>query len=128
MEFIKRITPVFTCITLLSENKAFYIYIKPMSTDSNFKAIIVGGGLSGLLTAVSLRSAGLDFILLEQRNHIVVNEGASIAVNPASSRILHQLGLTEPCREVGHPLSRKCTFFLDGYVWDSALFQVMEER
>lgn len=97
------------------------------TTTTDFKAIIVGGGLSGLLAALSLRSAGFDFILLEQRDHIVVNEGASIALNAATLRILYQLGLLEACREAGHPLSRKCTFFLDGHVWNSSLFDIMQK-
>ena len=47
---------------------------------SNFRVIIAGAGISGLTLANALQRTGIDFILLEGRNEIAPQVGASIGM------------------------------------------------
>ncbi|CAD0111535.1 unnamed protein product [Aureobasidium uvarum] len=59
------------------------------------KVIIAGGGIAGLTLANALESADIDYVLLERRNEIAPQVGASIGILSNGCRILDQLG----CRE-----------------------------
>jgi FAD dependent monooxygenase len=63
-----------------------------MSPPPPFKAIIIGGSISGL-------TLGIDYILLEARDTISPQLGASIIIMPNGARILDQLGVYEEMRE-----------------------------
>ncbi|KAH8647945.1 hypothetical protein BX600DRAFT_555348 [Xylariales sp. PMI_506] len=85
-----------------------------MAKNEGFRAIIVGGGPVGLVAAHTLSRAGIDFILLEARGTVAPSQGATIALNPATLRIFHQLGLyTEACR-MSATLARRSSFQGDG--------------
>ncbi len=96
--------------------------------SSSFKVIIVGGGPIGLLSALALRSAGIDFVILEKRQNIVADVGAGIALNPATLRIFHQLGLLEKLLSLGCELRERSTFTLRGHLFDSGAFTYMKKR
>lgn len=66
---------------------------------SNFKAIIVGGSVAGLTLAHTLSRANIDYILLEARDTISPQLGASIVIMPNGARILDQMGLFNVMRE-----------------------------
>ncbi|EHK47725.1 hypothetical protein TRIATDRAFT_216884 [Trichoderma atroviride IMI 206040] len=83
-------------------------------TAHNFSVIIVGAGPVGLSAAHALRLANIDFLVLEKRQNVVVDVGASIAVGPASMRVIHQLGLLESLLEVSHRSERKKALTVDG--------------
>ncbi|KAF4987609.1 hypothetical protein FDECE_15363 [Fusarium decemcellulare] len=75
----------------------------PMSI-SPFKVIVVGGGPVGLVAAHALHHAGIDFLVLEQRNDIFEDVGASLIISPHNLRVFHQLGLWKRIEELGAPL------------------------
>ena len=60
-----------------------------------FKAIIVGGSVTGLVLALSLQHVGIDFVVLEARDRIDPQAGASIGISSNGARILDQLGVYE---------------------------------
>ncbi|KAI1499969.1 hypothetical protein F5X99DRAFT_388310 [Biscogniauxia marginata] len=62
-------------------------------SQHGFRAIIVGGGPSGLTAAHALSQANIDFVVLERRKDIVEDVGASLVLQPGSLRVLSQLGL-----------------------------------
>jgi 2-polyprenyl-6-methoxyphenol hydroxylase-like FAD-dependent oxidoreductase len=64
-------------------------------SNSNFKVIIVGGGISGLTLANALERADVDYVVLEGRGEIAPCVGASIAISANGGRILDQLGCYE---------------------------------
>ena len=66
-----------------------------MSPHPPFKAIIVGGSISGLTLAHAFHAAKIDYVLLEARDTISPQLGASIAIFPNGARILDQLGVYE---------------------------------
>jgi hypothetical protein len=70
-----------------------------MSPPPPFKAIIIGGSISGLTLAHTFTYAGIDYILLEARDTISPQLGASIVIMPNGARILDQLGVYEEMRE-----------------------------
>ena len=56
------------------------------------RAIVVGGGIGGLTTAIALRHQGLDALVLEQAP--VLNEiGAGIQIAANAAIVLRELGL-----------------------------------
>jgi FAD dependent monooxygenase len=65
---------------------------------SNFKAIIVGGSVAGLSLAHMFEKADINYILLEARDTISPQLGASIVIMPNGARILDQLGVFEAMR------------------------------
>lgn len=70
------------------------------------KAIIVGGGPVGLMAALALTRANIDFILLERRKSIVVEEGSDMTLLPMTMRTFEQMDLLEPLSSVWSPVSR----------------------
>ena len=64
-----------------------------MSEKGPFKVVIVGGGIAGLTLANSLSHADIDYVLLEGRDEIAPQVGASIGIFGQGGRILDQLGL-----------------------------------
>ena len=73
-------------------------------TDTDFKVIIVGGGISGLTLANALERANIDYVLLEARGEIAPFVGASIAITANGGRVLDQLGCYETIRERTVPM------------------------
>ncbi|KAK4182844.1 hypothetical protein QBC35DRAFT_467784 [Podospora australis] len=71
-----------------------------MMAKSSFSVIVVGGGPVGLTAAHALSKAGIDFTILERRETIIEDIGATIFLWPQGMRIMSQLGVLESLREV----------------------------
>ena len=61
---------------------------------------IIGGGIGGLTSALSLLQAGFDVHVFEQA-HELSEVGAGIQVSPNASRVLHRLGLAAELERMG---------------------------
>ncbi|KAF4996344.1 hypothetical protein FDECE_12488 [Fusarium decemcellulare] len=81
---------------------------------SKFKVILVGGGPSGLTAAHALHLAGIDFVLLERRENIVEDVGASLVLGPPSLRIMHQFGILDELFAIGREVEIAKSFDLQG--------------
>lgn len=73
-------------------------------SKSDFRVIIVGGGISGLTLANCLQHIGVDYILLEAHREIAPQVGASIGLAPYGLRILDQLGVYSSIRQTETPI------------------------
>ena len=62
--------------------------------------IVVGGGPVGITAAHALSKAGIDFIVLERRETILEDIGATIFLWPQGMRIMSQLGVLEDLRAI----------------------------
>lgn len=82
--------------------------------STGFKAIIIGGGPAGLTAAHALYLAGIDFLILEARESVVVDQGASLVLGPQSLRVMHQFGLLDKLRSISSEISHTKAFTLDG--------------
>jgi 2-polyprenyl-6-methoxyphenol hydroxylase-like FAD-dependent oxidoreductase len=71
-----------------------------MSTSETRKAIVVGAGIGGLTTALSLRRAGIDVAVVE-RSERLREVPAAVALWPSAVKILRGLGLGEAIEAVG---------------------------
>lgn len=66
--------------------------LSSMEAPRRFRVIIAGGGISGLTLANALEKADIDYVLLEARDTIAPQVGASIGIFPNGARIIDQLG------------------------------------
>ncbi|KAJ5096985.1 FAD/NAD(P)-binding domain-containing protein [Penicillium angulare] len=83
-------------------------------SSSPFKVIVVGGGPVGLTAAHALHHAGIDFVVLEARDSVVLDQGASLVLAPHSLRVMHQFGLLESLSKIGCEMARNSSFTQDG--------------
>lgn len=72
----------------------------------DFRVIIAGGGVAGLTLANALEKAGIEYVLLEARDEIAPEVGASIGIFQNGGRILDQLGCFEAIEKGSSPLRR----------------------
>ena len=68
---------------------------------AKFKAIIVGGGPTGLITAHALARANIDWVLIERRDTVPFRTGAALLLLPQGVRILDQLGILQQAQQIG---------------------------
>lgn len=85
-----------------------------MIEKSSFKVIIVGGSIAGLTLAHCLDANGIDYVVLERRDDIAPQVGASVSLMPNGSRILDQLGLFDEISENIEPCIFMQTWTGDG--------------
>jgi 2-polyprenyl-6-methoxyphenol hydroxylase-like FAD-dependent oxidoreductase len=76
-----------------------------MEDTRPFRVIIGGGGIAGLVLANALEKAGIEYVLLEGRNTISPQVGASIGIFPNGGRIIDQLGCFEHLERETVPLN-----------------------
>ncbi|KAL1842350.1 hypothetical protein VTJ49DRAFT_5518 [Mycothermus thermophilus] len=69
-----------------------------------FRVVISGAGVAGLTLASALEKAGVDYVLLERRDEVAPQIGASIGIFPCSARILDQLGAWKDVKKLCEPL------------------------
>ena len=93
-----------------------------------FKVIITGAGPVGLITAHALSLANIDFVVLEQRDSISVDVGASLVLAPPSLRVLHQMGLLHTLLAVGGEIQRNKAFTVDGEFKNSTAIRTMRKK
>ncbi|KAJ5008475.1 FAD-dependent monooxygenase sdnN [Colletotrichum sp. SAR 10_66] len=94
-----------------------------------FKAIIIGGGPSGITAAHAFYHAGIDFVVLERRTNIVEDLGASLVLGPTSMRVFHQLGILDKLMEIGMLLDDNKGFTTDGFNFkQSSAFDLLKEH
>ncbi|KAJ4047598.1 hypothetical protein NW761_007345 [Fusarium oxysporum] len=82
-----------------------------------FKVLIAGAGPTGLIAAHALGLAGIDFTILESRDKVAEDVGASLVLSPPTMRVMQQLGLFEALKAIGHELRHSKSFTTDGYVF-----------
>ena len=76
-----------------------------------FRVVIVGGSIAGLTLAHALAAYSIDFVVLEAREEIAPNVGASIGFTGNSPRILDQLGVWDELAELATPI-------INNYAWN----------
>ena len=89
------------------------------STNSaSFDIIVVGGGIAGFATALSLSLLNHRVIVLE-RTPALQNMGGSILIPPNAARVLHSYGVWERFKSVENPSPSHTIFrYSDGKILD----------
>lgn len=94
-----------------------------------FKVIIVGGGPTGITAAHALHHAGIDFVVLERREDVTEDLGASLVLSPPSLRVFHQLGILEQLMDIGGKVIDSKGLTVDGQVFKkAATFELLKEK
>lgn len=93
-----------------------------------FKVIIVGGSIAGLTLAHCLSRAGIDWVILERKDNVAPQEGASVGIMPNGGRILDQLGLFDAIEELIEPLDSVHVCYPDGFKFTSRYPKLLRER
>ncbi|KAI8580987.1 hypothetical protein K450DRAFT_270474 [Umbelopsis ramanniana AG] len=100
-----------------------------MEQTKKFKAIIVGGSISGLTLALCFEKANIDYIVLEAREKFAPQVGASVGLFPNGLRILDQLGITETIERSTEPLKKGYLRSSDGKTFcRTKIFEQLHER
>ena len=94
----------------------------------DFKVIIVGGSISGLILAHCLKQANIDHVVLEKRKEIAPQEGASIGIWPNGGRVLDQLGLQDELESATEALKVMHIAHPDGCFYSNGLFTKISQR
>ncbi|KAI0023503.1 FAD/NAD(P)-binding domain-containing protein [Xylariomycetidae sp. FL0641] len=90
-----------------------------MSTTepAGFRAIIVGGGPTGLTAAHALGRAGIDFVMLEARDTVVPEAGSSLVLYPSTMRVFYQLGLKKAAEAASTRMTTNSVVTRSGKQW-----------
>lgn len=100
-----------------------------MSSQRPFRAIIAGGGPSGLVLAHCLEAANIDFVLLESSPDAAQSSGSGFGLYPQASRVLKQLGLFGKVRALSEPTGDLHQLNYDGSIIAAIpLMPLLEER
>ncbi|KZL85812.1 fad binding domain protein [Colletotrichum incanum] len=93
-----------------------------------FKVIIAGGSLGGLMLALQLEHAGIDYVVLE-KGEIGPQLGASIGFQPHSVKLFEQLGVWNEMKRITVPMGNRQHFDEHGKCFeDSALFAEIHKK
>lgn len=93
-----------------------------------FKVIITGGGPVGLIAAHALSLASIEFVVLEQRDTISIDVGASLVLAPPSLRVMQQMGLLHSLMAVGGEIQRNKSFTVGGEFKNSTAIRSMRKK
>lgn len=95
---------------------------------SEARVIIVGGSISGLTLALTLKKANIDFVVLE-KGIIAPQLGASVGLYPTGNIIMKQLGVYQELEDYTYPLlSSKLFDSKANCLNDSRMFKLAAER
>jgi 2-polyprenyl-6-methoxyphenol hydroxylase-like FAD-dependent oxidoreductase len=99
------------------------------SSKRPFRAVIVGAGPVGLITAHCLCAAKIDFVVLERRKSIPEESGAGIGLWPQGVRLLDQLKLLEAAEQISKPMEFGYHMYPDGSeIAKVPVFELLEKR
>jgi len=73
---------------------------------SDFKTIVIGGGLGGLTFALACLRYGIPFDLYEQAKEFGT-VGAGVEIAPNATRVLNKLGLGKEFEAISSPFSER---------------------
>eukprot|EP01117_Protostelium_nocturnum_P001898 TRINITY_DN1245_c0_g1_i3.p1 TRINITY_DN1245_c0_g1~~TRINITY_DN1245_c0_g1_i3.p1 ORF type:complete len:504 (-),score=164.76 TRINITY_DN1245_c0_g1_i3:45-1556(-) len=96
--FIVRILPIlpFLSNTLFGKSPPPFLFKSEDKMEKSLekdRIIIVGGGIGGIILAISFQKLGIPFVLLESKEEGEKDDGADLALWPSSVKILRELGI-----------------------------------
>jgi len=94
----------------------------------DFKVLIIGGSVAGLVLAHCLERLEIPFEILEQGDEISPQVGASIGIMPNGALILDQLGVFDDIEKVIEPLVVARIRFPDGFFFQSEYPALIRSR
>src|SRR5262245_33275633 len=80
-------------------------YRPTAATGTAMRALVIGGGIGGLATAIALRHVGIDVTVFEQAPALR-ESGAGLTLWSNATRALRVWGLEKPLAAISAPLER----------------------
>src|SRR5271170_2273963 len=96
-----------------------------MEKASQFKIIVIGGGLGGLTFALACLRYGVSIDLYEQAQTFGT-VGAGVEIGPNAVKVLNQLGLEKEFEAISSPFSPKYMVFEDINKVDGRYIDIIE--
>src|SRR5215471_521090 len=91
------------------------------------RALIAGGGIGGLVTAIALQRAGMNASVFERvKEQQEVGAGLTLWAN--AMHALQQIGLPQLLPSIGQPLSRSCILSWRGKILSETPMKALAER
>jgi len=91
------------------------------------RALIAGGGIGGLVTAIALQRAGMNVSVFERvKEQQEVGAGLTLWANAIQA--LQKIGLPELLPSIGQPLSRSCILSWRGDILSETPMKALAER
>src|SRR5215472_5755384 len=91
------------------------------------EALIAGGGIGGLVTAIALQRAGMNVSVFERVKQ-QQEAGAGLTLWANAMHALQQIGLPDLLPSIGQPLSRSCILSWQGKILSEAPMKALAER
>src|SRR5215469_12059476 len=98
-----------------------------MQHPTGSRALIAGGGIGGLATAIALQQAGLGVTVFE-RVKAQQEVGAGLLLWANALHALQKIGLPELLPAIGQPLSRSCILSWRGEILSETPMKALIER
>ncbi|NUR88453.1 MAG: FAD-dependent monooxygenase [Nonomuraea sp.] len=89
--------------------------MSPSIRLAHMKALIIGGGIAGPVTATALRRAGIDAVVYEAHPSAAYEVGAGLTVAPNGQNALGIIGADEAVRALGQPVPGSIFCTAGGY-------------
>lgn len=86
-----------------------------MQSHTGRRAIVIGGGIGGMTTAIALQQAGMNVMVFEQAD-AVREVGSGLPLWSNALRALHQLGLSNMIETLGQSVTARCVTNWNGDV------------
>ncbi|XP_023764936.1 monooxygenase 1 [Lactuca sativa] len=86
-----------------------------MDDNNDYEVVIIGAGICGLATAVSLQKKGIKSVVMEASESLRNITGAAITIHQNGWRALDHLGLADTLRRTTIPIQSERMVELDGW-------------
>ncbi|KAF1964613.1 FAD/NAD(P)-binding domain-containing protein [Bimuria novae-zelandiae CBS 107.79] len=100
-----------------------------VAKGASYRIIIVGGGISGLLSAIGIQRLGCHRVVVLENSPSPQTLGGSLVIPPSAARVLDQFGVWERILATDNARNKHTVFrYADGNVLEETNYLAMKSR